>query len=316
MDPIYVGIDVSKDTLDFCIQPDGKEGLFRNNRVGIGRLVRMLAKVKPLLVVFEASGGTEMPMYLALSQAGLPAAPVNPRQVRDFARSMGILAKTDKIDARVIARFASAARVQPKLIPDTQDLKEMLTRRDQVVQMITMEANHLRTVSRELRKNVEDHIAWLKRELEDMDSRLKERIQADPVSSEKDSILQSAPGIGPTVSATLIGRIPELGTLNRRKMASLIGLAPLNRDSGEYRGRRTVWGGRSRIRALLYMATLVATRHNPAIRSLYLRLLEVGKPKKLALVACMRKFITILNAMVKHHATWSNPYSPVLTPSS
>lgn len=308
MDPIYVGIDVSKDTIDYCVYPHGKESLFRNNRVGIGRLVKMLEKIKPALVVFEASGGIEMPMYLALSQAGLPVAPVNPRQVRDFARSMGILAKTDKIDARVIARFASAAGIEPKLIPDTQDLKEMLTRRDQLVQMITMETNHLRTASRELKKSIEEHIAWLKRELDDMDRMLKNRIQQDPESSEKSSILQSAPGIGPIVSSVLIGRIPELGNLNRRKIANLIGLAPLNRDSGQYRGKRMVWGGRSRVRALLYMSTLVATRYNPVIRRLYLRLLEAGKPKKVALVACMRKFITILNSMVKHHTTWSDSY--------
>jgi len=309
MDPVYVGIDVSKDTLDFCVYPNGKEGLFRNNRVGIGRLIRMLMKVKPALVVFEASGGIEMPMYLAMSEARLPVAPVNPRQVRDFARSMGILAKTDRIDAQVIARFASAASIEPKLIPDTQDLKEMLTRRDQLVQMITMETNHLRTASRELRKSIEEHIAWLKQELVDMDTMLKGRIQQDPVCSDKDTILQSAPGIGPTVSAMLIGRIPELGNLNRRKIANLVGLAPLNRDSGQYRGKRTIWGGRSRVRALLYMATLVATRCNPVIRCLYLRLLEAGKPTKVALVACMRKFITILNSMVKHHATWSNSYT-------
>jgi transposase len=310
MESIYVGIDVSKDTLDFCIHSNGKEGLFRNNRVGIGRLVRMLVKVKPTLVVFEASGGIEMPMYMAMSEAGLPVAPVNPRQVRDFARSMGILAKTDKIDARIIARYASASEIEPKLIADTQDLKEMLTRRDQIVQMITMETNHLRTASRELKRSIEQHIAWLKRQLADMDNMLKERIQQDPVCSDKDNILQSAPGIGPTVSAMLIGRIPELGNLNRRKIANLVGLAPLNRDSGQYRGKRTIWGGRSRVRALLYMATLVATRCNPAISSLYHRLLEAGKPTKVALVACMRKFITILNSMVKHHATWSN--SPLL----
>jgi transposase len=310
MDPVYVGIDVSKDTLDYRVYPEGKEGLFRNNRVGIGRLVKMLAKLKPTLVAFESSGGSEMPMYLALSEAGIPAAPVNPRQVRDFARSMGILAKTDKLDAMVIARFASAAGIEPKLIPDTQDLKEMLTRRDQLVQMITMETNRLRTATRDLRKGIEEHIAWLKRELQDMDASLKARIQADPVCSEKDTILQSAPGIGPATSAVLIGRIPELGRLNRKTMANLIGLAPLNRDSGQYRGKRKVWGGRSRVRAPLYMATLVATRCNPVIRSLYLRLLEAGKPKKLALVACMRKFITILNSMVKHHATWSTSYSP------
>jgi transposase len=305
MDTIYVGIDVSGDTLDYCVSPTGEVGVFRNNRVGIGRLVKMMARVKPRLVIFEASGGIEMPLYLALSEAGLPATPVNPRKVRDFARSMGILAKTDKIDAAVIARYASAAGIEPKLIPDTQDLKEMLTRRDQIVHMITMETNRLRTAHKGLGKSIAEHIAWLKRELDELDRMIKQRIQADPDCSEKDAILQSAPGIGPATAAALIGRIPELGSLNRKTMANLLGLAPLNRDSGKYRGKRTTWGGRSRVRAPLYMATLVATRHNPVIRSLYQRLLQAGKAKKVALVACMRKFITILNSMVKHHATWS-----------
>ncbi len=311
MNPVYVGIDVSGDTLDYCINPSGEVGVFRNNRVGIGRMVKVLAKLKPKLVVFESSGGIEMPMYLAFSEAGLPATPVNPRKVRDFARSMGILAKTDRIDASVIARYAGAAGIEPKLIPDTQDLKEMLTRRDQIVQMITMETNRLRTANRGLRKSIADHIAWLRRELDELDRMLKERIQSDPDCSEKDTILRSAPGIGPATAAALIGRIPELGNLNRKTMANLVGLAPLNRDSGKYRGKRTIWGGRSRVRAPLYMATLVATRCNPAIRSLYERLLKAGKAKKVALVACMRKFITILNSMVKHHATWSCSYSPV-----
>ena len=314
MDPIYVGIDVSGDTLDYCVNPSGEVGVFRNNRVGIGRLLKMLAKLKPKLVVFEASGGIEMPLYLALCNAGVPAAPVNPRKVRDFARSMGKLAKTDRIDAGILAHFASAAAVEPRLIPHTQDLKEMLTRRDQLVQMITMESNRLRTAHRGLRKSIAEHIAWMKRELDDLDKMLRERIQADPGCSEKDAILQSAPGVGPATAAALIGRIPELGNLNRKTTANLIGLAPLNRDSGKYRGKRSVWGGRSRVRAPLYMATLVATRCNPAIRSLYQRLLQAGKPKKVALVACMRKFITILNSMVKHHATWSSSYSKV--PSS
>jgi transposase len=305
MDPIYVGIDVSGDTLDWCVSPSGEVGVLRNNRVGIGRLVKMLTKLQPKLIVFEASGGIEMSMYLALSQAGLPATPVNPRKVRDFARSMGILAKTDKLDASVIARYAGAAGIEPKLIPDTQDLKEMLTRRDQLVQMITMETNRLRTAHKGLRRSILEHVTWLRRELDELDKMIKERIQADPECSEKDAILQSAPGIGPATAAMLVGRVPELGSLNRKTMANLIGLAPLNRDSGKYRGKRTIWGGRSRVRATLYMATLVATRCNPAIRSLYQRLLQAGKAKKVALTACMRKFITILNSMVKHHATWS-----------
>jgi transposase len=310
MDKTYIGIDICKDSLDVAVHASGKQWSFANDTAGIARLCKLLAKLEPALVVFEATGGYEMPLYLALSEAGLPVAPVNPRQIRDFARSMGKLAKTDMIDARVIAHFASAApELNPKPVPDTQMLKAVLARHNQLVEMVTMETNRLRGADKALREGIEAHIAWLKRELEDVDGKLRNLIEQNPVYREKDSILQSTPGVGPTVSAALVAQLPELGSLNRRQIAALVGVAPLNRDSGRHRGKRIVWGGRGRVRAALYMATLTAARFNPVIRSFYTRLIAAGKAKKVALTACMRKLLTILNAMLKHHTVWSNSYS-------
>ncbi len=309
MEKVYIGIDVSKDSLDVAVHAPDKQWTFANDTAGLARLCKVLVELKPTLVVFEATGGYEMPLYITLSKARLPAAPVNPRQIRDFARSMGKLAKTDAIDARVIAHFASAApELKPKAIPDTQVLKAVLTRRNQLVEMVTMETNRLRGVDKALRAGIEAHIAWLKRELDDVDGKLRKLIEQNPVYREKDSLLQSTPGVGPTVSAALVAELPELGSLNRRQIAALVGVAPLNRDSGQHRGRRIVWGGRGRVRAALYMATLTAARYNPVIHSFYMRLCEAGKAKKIALTACMRKLLTILNSMLKHRVPWS--YSP------
>jgi transposase len=315
MEKTFVGIDISKDSLDMAIHASNKQWSFANDTAGIRRLCRLLANLDPALVVFEATGGYEMPLYIALSEAGLPAAPVNPRQIRDFARSMGKLAKTDVIDARIIAHFANAApQLKPKPVPDTQVLKRILTRHNQLVEMITMESNRLRGADRTLREGIEAHIAWLKRQLDDVDGKLRNLIEQDPDYREKDSLLQSTPGVGPTVSAALVAGLPELGNLNRRQIAALVGVAPLNRDSGRHRGKRIVWGGRGRIRAALYMAALTATRFNPIIRSFYTRLVMAGKAKKVALTACMRKLLSILNAMLKHHTAWSNSYSSNLAP--
>lgn len=313
MEKVYAGIDISKGSLDVAVYASSKQWSFANDRAGIARLCKLLAKLEPALVVFEATGGYEMPLYVALSEAGLPAAPVNPRQIRDFARSMGKLAKTDAIDARVIAHFANTATdLKPKPIPDTQGLKEIVTRHNQLVEMITMESNRLRGAGQALTEGIEAHIAWLKQQLKDVDGKLRSRIEQDPVCREKDGLLRTTPGIGPTVSAALVAELPELGTLNRRQIAALVGVAPLNRDSGIFRGKRVIWGGRGRVRAALYMATLTATRFNPVIRSFYTRLLAAGKAKKVALTACMRKLLTILNAMLKHHTGWSNSYSLTL----
>jgi len=309
MEKVYIGIDISKDSLDLAVHASDRRWQFTNDEAGIASLCQMLAKLKPNLVAFEATGGYEFPLYVALDAAGLPAAPVNPRQIRDFARSMGKLAKTDAIDARVIAQFASAnLELKPKHIADTQELKETVTRRTQLLEMLTAEINRLRGARQTRLVRIEAHIVWLKHELADIDRELKDAIKKDPVWREKDNLLQSTPGVGPALSATLLSQLPELGTLNIKEIAALVGVAPLNRDSGRMHGRRWVWGGRAPVRAVLYMATLVATRYNPIILEFYSRLCSAGKRKKVALTACMRKLLTILNAMLKHHSPWS--YSP------
>jgi transposase len=308
MEKVYIGIDISKDSLDVAVHASDKQWRYTNDTAGITSLCKMLAKLEPALVVFEATGGYEMPLYLGLDESKLPAAPVNPRQIRDFARSIGKLAKTDALDARVIAHFGSAVQPDPHPVPDTHELKMAQARRIQLLEMITAETNRLRGMPKALKKRIEAHIVWLQKELADTDRELKGLIANDPIWRDKDALLQSTPGVGPTLSATLIAQLPELGTLNRRKIAALVGVAPLNRDSGIMRGRRAIWGGRGHIRAVLYMATLVAARHNPVIRHSYTRLCSAGKTKKVALTACMRKLLIILNAMLKHHVPWS--YSP------
>lgn len=305
---VYVGVDISKDSLDVAVHNSNKQWRFANELSGINRLCKTLTKLAPALVVFEATGGYEMSLYLGLDQAGLPATPVNPRQIRDFARSTGTLAKTDSLDAKAIAHFGAAIKPEPRPVPDTRELKIIQARRAQLLQMITAETNRLKGAPGKLEQRIKAHIAWLKEELAHTDRELKEKIENDPAWREKDNLLQSTPGVGPILSATLIAQLPELGNLNRRKIAALVGVAPLNRDSGNFHGRRIVWGGRSNVRAALYMATLVATRYNPVIKAFYQRLCNAGKSKKLALTACMRKLLTILNAMLKQRVPWN--YSP------
>jgi transposase len=300
-----IGIDISKDSLDVAVHETSKRMHFTNDHSGITKLCRKLKQMNPDLVVFEATGGYEMPLYLGLDKAGLPAAPVNPRQIRDFARSTGKLAKTDVLDAQAIAHFGAAIHPEPRLVPDTQELKGAQARRTQILEMITAENNRLRGTSKEVKQRIKAHITWLQKELADTDRDIMAMIKKEPEWREKDNILQSVPGVGPTLSATIIGSLPEIGTLNRRQIAALVGVAPLNRDSGKFHGRRRVWGGRGRVRTVLYMATLVATRHNPVIRHFYERLCAAGKGKKVALTACMRKLITILNSMIKHQTSWS-----------
>ena len=308
MERVYVGIDISKGSLDMACHGSSKQYQFTNDQPGIKKLCRELLKLQPALVVFEATGGYEMPIYLALDEAGLPVAPVNPRQVRDFARSTGKLAKTDSLDARIIAHFGYAIHPSPHPVPATQELKVAQSRRAQLLEMITAESNRLKGAPAKLQKRLEAHIEWLKQELKDTDHELQDMIQQDPIWKGKHNLLQSMPGVGPVLSATLIAQLPELGTLSRWQIAALAGVAPFNRDSGQWRGRRMVWGGRTQVRAVLYMATLVATRFNPVIRSFYLRLCAAGKRKKVALTACMRKVITILNAMLMHNTPWNPEY--------
>lgn len=303
----YVGIDVSKDQLDIALRPTGETWSMPNDASGITELVQRVAQLHPKLVVLEATGGLQMPVAAALASAGWPLAMVNPRQVRDFARATGKLAKSDQLDAQVLAHFAEAVRLTPYPLPDaqTQELTALLTRRHQVVEMLTAEKNRLRTTRESVRQRVQDHIRWLEQELADLDDDLERALRESPLWRGKDNLLRSVPGIGRVLSITLLADLPELGTLSRHQIAALVGVAPLNRDSGRFRGKRTVWGGRARVRAALYMAALTATRYNPIIKAFYRRLCGVGKARKVALTACMRKLLIILNSMVKHQQTWT-----------
>ena len=312
MEKTYVGIDVAKKALDIAVDPSGQVWSAANDDFGIGQVVADLEKLAPTLVVMEATGGLELPLAAALALAGIQVAIVNPRQVRDFAKATGKLAKTDTIDAHVLAQFA--ARVQPTThpLPDAkaQEFTAIVARRRQVMEMITAERNRLAsTASQSVKTRIQAHITWLQQELDSVNNELGGSVRKSPLWRAKDSLLQSVPGVGPVVSATLLGHLPELGTLNRKQIAALVGVAPLNRDSGVLRGKRSIWGGRAHVRAALYMGTLVATRHNEVIRAFYHRLCLAGKAKKVALTACMRKLLTILNSMLRHHTRWGRaPY--------
>ena len=303
----YVGIDVAKAQMDVVVRPtDDRWGILRDE-AGIDQLVSQLKALDPVLVVLEASGGLEMPLVAALATEDLPVAVVNPRQVRDFARATGKLAKTDAMDASVLAHFAEAVRppVRPLRDAEAQVLNSLVARRHQVMTMLVSEKNRLSAATTvAVRPRIEAHIAWLERELDDLGKNLRQTLRRSPVWREKEDLLRTVPGVGVQVSLTLLAYLPELGALDRRQVAALVGVAPFNRDSGMFRGKRTVWGGRARVRAALYMAALVASRCNPVIRDFYQRLLATGKPKKVALVACMRKLLVILNSMLKHRSPW------------
>ncbi len=309
--PIFVGIDVSKDRLDVALRPTGERWAVANDEPGIARLVVRLQAVRPALVVLEATGGLELPVTGALAAAGLPVVVVNPRQVRDFAKATGQLAKTDALDADILAQFAEAVRPALRPLPDaaTQALSALLARRRQLLEMRTAEKNRLGTAPRPVRAEIQAHIAWLTRRLARLDDALARTIRESPVWRERDDLLQSTPGVGPGLARTLLASLPELGTLNRKQIAALVGVAPLNRDSGTLRGKRTVWGGRAHVRAALYMSTLAATRYNPVIRAFYQRLCAAGKAKKVALTASMHKLLMILNAMLKTRTPWQENFA-------
>lgn len=303
----YVGIDVAKDHLDVAVQPSGEQWRVPHDTAGLAQLAVRLDALAPALIVLEAGGGYERPVLAALTSAGLPVALVNPRQTRDFARATGKLAKTDRLDAAALARFAQA--IQPPARPapaaEAQVLAGTLARRRQLLEMLTAEQNRLRTTIAAVRPHVQAHIAWLQAALGELDRDLERQIRDDPTWRERAELLRSAPGVGRVLAVTLLADLPELGQLNRRQIAALVGVAPLNDDRGTRRGKRTTWGGRATVRSTLYMATIVATRHNPLIRAFYQRLLAAGKPKKVALVACMRKLLTILNAMLHQQTPWA-----------
>jgi transposase len=306
---VFAGIDVSKANLDVAVRPVEVEWRSPNTDAGAKQVAARLKDLRPDLVVLEATGGMEGTAASALAILGVSVVVVNPRQVRDFAKSTGRLAKTDVLDARVLAHFAEAVKPEPRPLPDEQarQLSALLSRRRQISEMLTAERNRLHSADRTVRRRLKVHIRWLERELSDINDDLDGAIKESPLWRVKDDILKSVPGIGTVVSFTLLSELPELGQLNRKEIAALAGVAPLNRDSGTLAGRRTVWGGRTRVRAALYMAALVASRYNPVIRDFYLRLCTAGKPKKVALTACMRKLLLILNSMIRHKEKWSDP---------
>ena len=299
----YVGVDVAKAQLDVAVRPSGDKWDVSHDEAGVRQLASRLKALEPVMVLLEASGGLELPLVAALAAEAVPVVVVNPRQVRDFARATGKLAKTDALDAAVLAHFAEVVKppVRPLRDTETQVLASLVARRHQVMTMLVSEKNRLRSdAAAAVRTRIEAHIAWLERELDDLDKNLRQ----SPVWRDKDDLLRTVPGVGEQVSITLLAYLPELGILDRRQIAALVGVAPFNRDSSTLRGKRTVWGGGAKVRAALYMGALVASRCNPIIRDFYQRLLTAGKPKKLALTACMRKLLVILNSMLKHRSPW------------
>ena len=309
MERMFIGIDVAKDRLDVHVRPSGEAFAVARDGKGLDELVARLRGRDVALIVLEATGGFETTVTAALCAVGLPLVVANPRQVRDFARATGKLAKTDAIDAAVIAHFADAVRPEPRPVPDAEAraLGELLTRRRQIVEMMTAERNRRkRLADRRMIKSIDRLLKALQRELSDLEEALDDTIRGTPAWRETEDLLKSVPGIGDVTARVLIAHLPELGTLDRKKIAALVGVAPFNRDSGTLRGKRTIWGGRANVRAALYMAALVASRYNPTPSRFYQRLLQAGKPKKVALTAVMRKLLTILNAIIRDQTPWQH----------
>jgi transposase len=305
--PSYVGIDVSKERLDVHVLPSGQAFAVARNGEGLERLAAELSGLAPALVVLEATGGFELTAAAALAGAGLPLAVVNPRQIRDFARATGRLAKTDALDAQIIALFAERIRPEPRPLPQpaAQALAELVARRRQLIEMIGMESNRRRQAqTAKVRRTIEATLNTLQAQLTDLDGEIDGIVRGSPAWRAADDLLTSVPGIGNVTARTLIAELPELGRLDRRRIAALVGLAPINRDSGQMRGRRTIAGGRAAVRNALFMATLVATRYNTVIHAHYTQLIRRGRPKKVALVACMRRLLGILNAIIRTKAPW------------
>jgi transposase len=308
---VFIGIDVSKEKLDVAVRPTGEFMSFSNNEDGISCVVDFVKQFFPNLVVLEATGGLETAAVAVLADKGLPVVVINPRQIRDFAKATGKLAKTDVIDAHLIARFGEAVRPELRPLKDqeAQKLAALITRRRQIINMITVEKNRLTTAPQWIRKDIQTNIAWLEKCLKKIDNDLQNLLKKSPVWREKDSILRSTPGVGPVLSMTLLSNLPELGALNRKEIAALVGVAPLNRDSGLFRGKRMIWGGRAAIRSVLYMSATCAIRFNPAIKIFYARLRHAGKQHKVAITACMRKLLVTLNTMIKNRTQWSPVHS-------
>ena len=318
---VHLGIDVSKRTLDACILPEdasqeGESFVVTNDQEGVEEILSRLAKLGTSveLAVMEATGRYERLAATMLAANGISVAIVNPRQARDFAKAIGKLAKTDKIDSFVLARFARAVEPRISVIPDeeAQRLQGILARRRQLIDMLVSENNRTRMAPKALAKRIRAHIEWLEKEIECIDADLDRAIEDNAAFKANEALLRSVPGVGRVLSRTLLAELPELGTITHKRLCALVGVAPFNRDSGQRRGKREAWGGRAPVRAVLYMSALVATRHNPHIKEFYERLVAAGKPKKVALVACMRKLLSILNALMRDRATWRCPHA--LTP--
>jgi transposase len=303
---IFVGLDVSQATLDYALRPTGTSGQVSNDEAGIASLVTSLKGQSPTLIVVEATGGLERPVVAALSAAQM--AVVNPRRARAFAEAIGLLAKTDRVDAAGLAELGERLRPEVRPLPDAaaQALAALVTRRQQLVGQRTAEQNRLKTALSTVRESLHQHLTWLDNAIAELETEIASRIEAQTHWREMAAIVDSAPGVGPHTAAVLVAGLPELGQLNGKQIAALVGVAPLARDSGKKRGQRHIQAGRGQIRSVLYMATLAATRFNPTIKAFYQRLLKAGKLKKVALTACMRKLLTILNAMVKHGSIWQD----------
>lgn len=303
---IFIGIDVSKAHLDVAVHAPAQVWRVENCEQGIAALLPQLQALQPTLIVLEASGGFELVLVAALAAAHLPVVVTNPRRVRNFARATGRLAKTDQLDAQLLAHFAAALRPEIRPLPNAQEehLTALLTRRRQIVDMLTVEQNRLHTVRTPMRRDIEEHLQWLEVKLAKLEQEIDDFIHGSPLWSDKDALLQSVPGVGPVTASTIVALLPELGQLNRQEIAALVGLAPIAKESGKKQGKRRIFGGRAPVRHVLYMAALSARTHNPIIRQFYERLLAQGKPKKVALAACMRKLLVILNAMLRTNQPW------------
>lgn len=307
MEHFFVGADIAKDQVDVHIRPTDERVQCRRDEAGLAGLVARLQQLGPRLVVLEATGGYEIPVAAALASAGVPVAVVNPRQIRDFARATGQLAKTDALDAQIMARFAEVVQPAVRPLPSAaaQALGDLVARRRQLIEMLGAERNrHQQARDPQLQRRIATHVRWLTKALAELDTDLADTIRSSPIWRERDNLLQSVPGIGDVTAYTLLADLPELGRLDRRKIAALVGVAPMNRDSGHWRGRRTIAGGRPAVRSVLYMATLTAVRFNPVLAHFYQRLTAAGRPKKVALTAAMRKLLTILNAMLRDQRPW------------
>jgi len=311
--PNYVGIDVAKDSMEVTVYEGLEHWSYTNDESGIAKLAARMKKLSPKLIVLEATGGYEVTVAAELQSRDFPVAVVNPRHIRDFARSVGILAKTDILDARIIARYGATVKPSPRVLPaeKTKRLGVVMMRRRQEMAMLTAEKNRWHQADSAVKGRIKEHIIWLEQELDDINQELKQMVEDDPEWKEKSDILKSVPGVGPNLAITLLSDFPELGELDRKQTAALSGVAPFNRDSGKFRGKRAIWGGRSVVRTAAYMSAFAAIRFNPLLKAFFTRLRAAGKPYKVALVACMRKLLCILNAMLKNHTTW-NYHAPQL----